>query len=107
MKVDIKSILVGIVIGIFGVTLFFFVIGEAEIKTNMQFGEKVDEDDKDIIIQIKKIIDDSGKEEVRIKATGSGSVAREDMEAELRKIYEDQDIDVSSENVSIEIIISN
>ena len=44
-KGDIKSILIGIVIGIFGVTLFFFVIGEAEIKTNMQFGEKVDEND--------------------------------------------------------------
>jgi hypothetical protein len=57
MKVDIKSILVGIVIGIFGVTLFFFVIGEAEIKTNMQFGEKVDEDDKGIIIQITVVQD--------------------------------------------------
>ena len=107
MNFDIKNILIGVVIGIFGTTSVFLIIGEVDIQTDVQFGERLDKDDKDIKIKIEKIIDDNGKESINIEATGSGSITKEDIEAELEKLYADKDIDISSENVNIEIKITN
>ena len=105
MNFDIKNILIGVMIGIIGTTSVFLIVGEIDIQTDVQFGERLDKDDKDIKIKIEKIIDDNGKESINIEATGNGSVTKEDIEAELEKLYED--IDISSENVNIEIIITN
>ena len=58
-------------------------------------------------IKIEKIIDDNGKESINIEATGSGSVTKEYIEAELEKVYTDKDIDISSENVNNKIKIIN
>ena len=40
MKFDLKSILIGVVIGIVGMTSVFFLIGDIDIQTEIQLGEK-------------------------------------------------------------------
>jgi len=40
MKFDLKNILIGVVIGIISTTSVFFLIGDVEIETEIQLGEK-------------------------------------------------------------------
>ena len=54
MKFDLKNILLGLVIGTIGTTSVFLLIGDVDIQTDFQFGEKLDQDDKDIKISIEK-----------------------------------------------------
>ena len=103
MKFDLKNILLGLVIGTIGTTSVFLLIGDVDIQTDFQFGEKLDQDDKDIRISIEKNIDDTGEEIVNVVATGSGSVTKEDIEKELEKLHAEKNIDISSGNVNIEI----
>ena len=84
MKFDLKNILVGIVIGMIGTISIFLLVGDVDIQTDFQFGEKLDQDDMDISISIEKNIE-NGEDIVNIVATGRGSVTREDIEKELEK----------------------
>ena len=52
MKFDIKSIFVGALIGIIGIISFFLIIGDVDIQTDFQFGEKLHQANKDISIII-------------------------------------------------------
>ena len=103
MKFDFKNILLGVLIGIVGMML----IGDVAIQTEVQFGEELDQDDKDIRISIEKNIDENGKEIINVIATGSGSVTQKDIQNELEKIYSNQGIDISTENINIEMKITN
>ena len=107
MKFDLKNILLGVVIGTICTTSVFLLIGDVDIQTDFQFGEKLDQDDKDVRISIEKNINENGEEIVNVIATGSGSVTKEDIEAELEKLYAEKDIDISSANVNIKINITN
>ena len=107
MKFDLKNILLGVVIGTICTTSVFLLTGDVDIQTDFQFGEKLDQDDKDIRINIEKNINENGEEIVNVIATGSGSVTEEDIEAELEKLYAEKDIDISSANVNIKINITN
>ena len=44
MKFDLKNILVGVLIGIIITTSIFLLIGDVDIQTDFQFGEKLDEE---------------------------------------------------------------
>ena len=96
MKFDLKNILIGVVIGIISTTSVFFLIGDVEIKTEIQLGEKVNQDNKDIQINIERTIDENGEEVINISAIGSGSVTKKDIEKELFKVFAEKNIDASS-----------
>ena len=44
MKFDIKNILLGVIIGIISTTFVFLLIGNIDIQTDFQFGEKLEEE---------------------------------------------------------------
>ena len=96
MKFDLKNILIGVVIGIISTTSVFFLIGDVEIETEIQLGEKVNQDNKDIQITIEKIIDENGEEVINVSAIGKGSVTIKDIEKELEKVFAEKNIDASS-----------
>ena len=96
MKFDYKNILIGTVIGILGTFLVLFVIGDVDIQTDFQFGEKLDQNDKDIRISIKESIDENNQEIIIVDAIGKGSVTMEDIENELERVFVKQNIDASS-----------
>ena len=96
MKFDLKNILIGVVIGIIGTTSVFFLIGDVEIETEIQLGEKANQDNKDIQINIERTIDENGEEVINISAIGSGSVTKKDIEKELEKVFAEKNIDASS-----------
>ena len=96
MKFDLKNILIGVVIGIISTTLVFFLIGDVEIETEIQLGEKANQDNKDIQITIEKTIDENGEEVINVSAIGKGSVTIKDIEKELEKVFAEKNIDASS-----------
>ena len=96
MKFDFKNILVGLVIGVISTTSIFLLIGDVDIQTDFQFGEKLDQDDKDIRISIEKSIDENNQEIIIVDALGKGSVTMEDIENELERVFARQNIDASS-----------
>ena len=96
MKFDLKNILAGLIIGIIGTTSIFLLIGDVDIQTDFQFGEKLDQDDKDIRISIEKSIDENNQEIIIVDAIGKGSVTMEDIENELERVFARQNIDASS-----------
>ena len=96
MKFDLKNILIGVVIGVFGTISIFFLIGDVDIQTDFQFGEKLDQDDKDIKISIEKSIDENNQEIIIVDAIGKGSVTMEDIENELERVFAEQNIDASA-----------
>ena len=96
MKFDLKNILFGVVIGAIGTTLVFLLIGDINIQTDFQFGEKLDQNDKDIRISIEKSIDENNQEIIIVDAIGKGSVTMEDIENELERVFAEQNIDASS-----------
>ena len=96
MKFDLKNILIGVVIGIISTTSVFFLIGDVEIETEIQLGEKANQDNKDIQITIEKIIDENGEEVINVSAIGKGSVTIKDIEKELEKVFAEKNIDASS-----------
>ena len=103
MKFDLKNILIGVVIGIISTTSVFFLIGDVEIETEIQLGEKANQDNKDIQINIEKTIDENGEEVINVSAIGRGSVTKKDIEKELEKVFAKKNIDASS---GIEVIIT-
>ena len=96
MKFDLKNILIGVVIGIISTTSVFFLIGDVEIETEIQLGEKANQDNKDIQINIEKTIDENGEEVINVSAIGRGSVTKKDIEKELFKVFAEKNIDASS-----------
>ena len=62
--------------------------------------------DKNIDISIEKIIEND-QEVISIIANGSGSVTKEDIDKELEKLYKEKNIDISSDNIKLEIKITN
>jgi len=96
MKFDFKNVLLGFIIGIISTTSIFLLIGDVEIQTEFQFGEKSDIDNKDIRISIEKNIDENNQEMIIVDATGKGSVTMKDIENELERVFIKQNIDASS-----------
>ena len=96
MKFDLKNILLGVIIGAIGTTSVFLLIGDVDIQTDFQFGEKLEQNDKDIRISIEKSIDENSQEIIIEDAIGEGSVTIEDIENALSKVFAEQNIDASS-----------
>ena len=105
MKFDLKNILAGVIIGIISTTSVFFLIGDIDIQTDFQFGEKSNQDNKDIRISIEKNIDENDKEILSVNATGRGSVTMKDIEDELEKLFAEKNIDISSDKVEVNITL--
>ena len=96
MNFDLKNILVGFTIGMLSTASFFLLVGEVDIQTDFQFGERSDKNDKDIIISIENFFNESGEEIIIVDAIGKGSVTMEDIEKELEKVFIKKNIDASS-----------
>ena len=93
-KFDLKSIFIGLVIGIICTTSAFLIIGDIDIE--IELGEKTNQVDKDIQINIEKNINKNGEEVINVNAIGKGSVTIRDIEKELEKVFTKKNIDASS-----------
>ena len=103
MRFDYKNISIGFFIGVICTIITFALIGDVEIETDFQFGDKAT--NKDISIIIEKEVNSDGEEIININATGRGDVTITDIEAELERLYSEKKIDVTSEGIEVNITL--
>ena len=106
MNLKYKSIFLGIIIGVIATSGVFIIVGDVNVETEIQIGEKLDKDNKDIDIRIERTID--GDEEITtVIATGSGSVTEDDLDKEIDRLLSEHNKDKSAANVKIKKNIVN
>ena len=103
MKLDYKNISIGFFIGVVCTVITFLLIGDVEIETDLQFGDKAA--NKDISIIIEKEVNSDGEEIININATGRSDVTMTDIEAELERLYSEKKIDVTPSGIEVNITL--
>ena len=106
MKVEYKSMFLGVALGIVGVFAILFLLGDVETEFSVTTGESANKDDKSINVRIEKIIEDGqGLTNVIIK--GSGNVTKEDLDKELERLFEEYGINKNDSNINVEMEITS
>ena len=104
MKIETKSFLLGISVGIIGFLTFIFIIGDVETEFSFSTGEK--KQDKNIEVSIERTIK-NGEDLTNVIIKGEGDVTRKELEDELGRMLEKQGIDKEKTKLNIEIEIQS
>ena len=104
MKIDIKSLFLGVLLGIASVLLFMFTVGNEDTEVHFSSGNK--RINKDIDIRIERVMED-GDDLTSVVVKGKGDITREELEKELERMLEKQGIDKSKTKLKVEMEISS
>ena len=104
MKVDMKSLFLGALLGITAVLLFMFILGNVDTEVHFSSGNK--SMNKDIDIRIERVIED-GEDLTNVVVKGNGDITREELEKELQRMLEKQGIDKSKTKLKVEMEINS
>ena len=105
MKVEYKSMFLGVLTGIIGVVILLFVLGNVETEFSFTTGDPIKKN-KNINVSINRTID-NGEDLTNVMIKGSGNVTREELDAELERLLQEHGIDKNNSNINIEIEINN
>ena len=105
MKVEYKSMSIGVALGIVGVVAILLLLGDVETEFSVTTGENANKMDKNINIRIEKTIE-NGKNITNVVVTGSGDVTKEDLDKELDRLFKEHDINKNDSNINIEMEIN-
>ena len=104
MKIDMKSLFLGALLGVTTVLLFMFIIGDVHTEVHFSSGNK--RINKDIDIRIERVMED-GEDITNVIVKGSGNITREELEKELEGMLEKQGIDKSRTKLKVEMEINS
>ena len=104
MKIDMKSLFFGILLGVATVLLSMFILGDVD--TEVHFSSENKRINKDIDIRIERVMED-GEDLTNVVVKGKGDITREELEKELERMLEKQGIDKSKTNLKVEMEISS
>ena len=104
MKVDMKSLFLGALLGVTTVLLFMFILGNVD--TEVHFSSENKRMNKDIDIRIERVIED-GEDLTNVVVKGNGDITREELEKELQRMLEKQGIDKSKTKLKVEMEINS
>ena len=105
MKIEYKSMLLGVLIGVLGVFTILLLVGDVETKFSINTGNEIKDLNKNIDVSIEKNIEmDQVHTDVIVKA--SGNVTKEDIDKELDRLFKEHDINKKDSNINIDIIIN-
>ena len=104
MKIEYKSLFLGISLGIVGVFSVLFLFGNVE--TELSFSTGDNKQDKNIEVSIERTIE-NGEDLTNVVIKGKGDVTREELEEELEKMLEKQGIDKEKTKLNIEMEIQS
>ena len=76
MKVDYKSMFLGVALGVVGVFAIIFMIGDVKTEFSIKTGEHANKMDKNINVSIEKIVE-NGREFTNFVVKGSGDLTKE------------------------------
>ena len=106
MKVEYKSMFLGVALGILGVFTLLLLLGDVKTEFSIKTGEELANIDKGINVKIDKNIED-GKEVTNITIVGHGSVTKEELDKELEKLLKEHGINKNDSNVNIDMKINS
>ena len=106
MKVEYKSMFLGVALGIVGVYTVLFLLGDVETEFSFTTGESANKNDKNIDVRIEKTIE-NGQDLTNVVIKGSGDVTKEDLEKELEKLIKAHGINKNDSNINVEMEISS
>ena len=105
MKIEYKSMLLGVLIGVLGVFTILLIVGDVETEFSINTGNNIKDLNKNIDISIEKNVEkDRVHTDVIVKA--SGDVTKEDIDKELDRLFKEHDINKKDSNINIDITIN-
>ena len=104
MKVETKSMFLGIALGGIGVFAILFLIGNVETEFSFSTGDK--NQNKNIEVSIERTIE-NGQDLTNVVIKGEGDVTRKELEEELDRMLEKQGIDKTKTKLNIEMEIQS
>lgn len=105
MKIEYKSMLLGVLIGVLGVFTILLIVGDVETEFSINTGNNIKDLNKNIDVSIEKNVEkDRVHTDVIVKA--SGDVTKEDIDKELDRLFKEHDINKKDSNINIDIIIN-
>ena len=106
MKVEYKSMSLGVALGIVSVFAVLFLLGDVETEFSFSTGENENKMDKNIDVRIEKTVE-NGQDFTNVVVKGSGDVTKEDLDKELEKLFEEHGINKNDSNINVEMEISS
>ena len=105
MKIEYKSMLLGVLIGVLGVFTILLIVGDVETEFSINPGNNIKDLNKNIDVSIEKNVEkDRVHTDVIVKA--SGDVTKEDIDKELDRLFKEHDINKKDSNINIDITIN-
>ena len=105
MKIEYKSMLLGVLIGVLGVFTILLIVGDVETEFSINTGNNNKDLNKNIDVSIEKNVEkDRVHTDVIVKA--SGDVTKEDIDKELDRLFKEHDINKKDSNINIDITIN-
>tara|TARA_Y100000996_G_scaffold392987_1_gene356149 strand:+ start:429 stop:743 length:315 start_codon:yes stop_codon:yes gene_type:complete len=104
MKIEYKSLFLGLALGVVGVFSVLYLLGNVETEFQFKTGDK--SQNKDIDIRIEQTIQ-NGEDFTNVVIKGRGDVTREELEQELEKMLEKQGINREKTKLKIDMEIKS
>ena len=104
MKLEYKSMFIGIVLGAVSVSTIFFLFGDVEKEFTFTTLDK--KQDKNIEVSIERMIE-NGEDLTNVVIKGEGDVTRKELEEELDRMLEKQGINKEKTKLNIEMEIQS
>ena len=107
MKIDKKSMFLGLSLGAISASMIFLLMGDVNTEFSFQIGENISGNlKKDISISIEKNTE-SDKEKVTVIVNANGDVSEQDIEKELDRVFKENNINKGDSNINIDININS
>ena len=106
MKVEYKSLSLGVALGIVSVFAILFLLGDVETEFSFTTGESANMNNKNIDVRIEKTIE-NGQDLTNVVIKGSGNVTKEDLDKELERLFEEYGINKNDSNINVEVEITS
>lgn len=104
MKVEYKSMFIGVALGAVGVFSILFLLGD--IHNELSFSAVDVNQEKNIEVSIERTIE-NGEDYTNVVIKGEGDVTKKELEDELDRMLEKQGIDKQKTKLNIEIEIQS
>ena len=106
MKVENKSMFLGVALGFVGVFAILFLLGDVETEFSFSTGENENKMEKNIDVRIEKTVE-NGQDLTNVVVKGSGDVTKEDLDKELERLFNEHGINKNDSNINIEMEINS
>ena len=106
MKVEYKSMFLGVALGVVGVFAVLFLLGDVETEFSFSTGENENKMDKNIDVRIEKTVE-NGQDFTNVVVKGSGDITKEDLDKELERLFNEYGINKNDSNINIEMEINS